>query len=91
MICLHLIHNKPYDKHFFGVYSSIKNVIEVLSNFCGGKIPTEVDIHSTFIASDVFILKDKNYEIIIGEIKNDLVEFACGKTTRIKQDALLIK
>lgn len=86
MYALHLTYNKPFDKHFFGVYKDLKGVATAVSSYA---TISESDVKAHLVASDVYIIEENSYRIEVGEINAQMVEYACGKLLRIQEQALL--
>ncbi len=86
---LHVEYARPFVKHFFGVYSTAEGVVDALLKMKGLKqVPTSSEIKASFVASDVYHQTEQHITIWIGELPTQMVEYACGKLQRIREELL---
>ena len=86
---LHVEYARPFVKHFFGVYSTAEGVVHALLNIEGLKqIPTSSEIKASLVASSVYQQTEQHVTIWIGELPTQMVEYACGKLQRIREELL---
>lgn len=86
---LHVEFNMPFVKHFFGIYSTAEQVIDAIIVLKPKHIPTSTEIKATFAASDVYTQAEEGLQFWIGEVPEQMVEYACGKLQRIRNELLL--
>ena len=86
---LHVEYSWPFVKHFFGVYSTADTLVDALCKFKGlDEIPSASQIKAHFVASDVYRKEQLHMMIWIGEVPLQMVEYACGKLQRIREELL---
>ena len=86
MYAVHLVYNKPLDKHFFGVYKDLEVLADSVSPYISVSV---TDAQAHLIATDVYINEENSCRIEVGEINSNMVDFACGKKFRIPSRDLL--
>jgi len=88
MIVLHVTYNKPLDQHAFGVYKDLDDMADAVQAFVNVEIPKR-EVYAYLVASDIYIKKGANYEVMIGNVNDIMVSFACGAIPRIKTGDLI--
>jgi hypothetical protein len=86
---LHVEYSMPFVKNFFGVYSTAEQVVDAIIVLKPKHVPTSAEIKATFVASDVYTQAEEGLRLWVGEVPEQMVEYACGKLQRIRSELLL--